>query len=97
MGLLQPLVISEWKWEIISIDFITGFPTITRMHGSIMVVVDKVFNGVHFIPIKSTHKTSGIAKKIMKEIFKLYGLPKIIMSHCDGRFTSNFRRGCSNI
>jgi hypothetical protein len=38
-GLLQPLPIPEWKWEIISMDFITGFPKTQRQNDSIMVVL----------------------------------------------------------
>ena len=54
--LLQPLPILEWKWEVISVDFITGFPMIVRKHDSIMVVVEKLSNEVHFILFKSTYK-----------------------------------------
>ena len=31
-GLLQPLPIPEWKWEIISLDFIIGFPLTQKQH-----------------------------------------------------------------
>ena len=37
--LLQPLQIPEWKWEVIALDFITGFPLNQEQHDSIMVVV----------------------------------------------------------
>jgi hypothetical protein len=40
--LLQPLPIPEWKWEVVTIDFITKLPKMTRKHDSIMVVVDKL-------------------------------------------------------
>lgn len=42
MGLLQPLPILEWKWETISMDFITGFPKTKKNNDSIMVMVEKL-------------------------------------------------------
>ena len=47
IGLLQPLPIPEWKWEVISMDFITGLPMTWRQHDSIMVVVDKLTKAAH--------------------------------------------------
>ena len=61
-----------------------------RQHDSIMVVVDKLTKATHFIPAKSTHATDDIAKIFMKEIFKLHGFPKAIVSNRDVKFTSNF-------
>ena len=49
-GLLQLLPIPEWKWEIISMDFITGLPKNSKHHDSIMVVVDKLSKPAHFTP-----------------------------------------------
>ena len=56
-GLLQPSPVPEWKLEVISMDFITGFPMNWRQHDSIMVVVDKLKRETHLIPVNSTHKT----------------------------------------
>ena len=92
-GLLQPLPVPEWKWKIISMDFITRLSMTWRQHDSIMVVVDKLTKATHFILVKSTHKTDDIAKIFMKEIFKLHGLPKEIVSDRDVKFTSNFWKG----
>ena len=64
-----------------------------RQHDSIMVVVDKLTKESHFIPVKSTHKTDEIAKIFMKDIFKLPGFPKAIVSGRDVKFTSNFWKG----
>ena len=90
LGLLQPFPIPEWKWEVISMDFIIGFPMAMRQHDSIMVVVEKLKKESHFIPFKSTYKADSIAKLFMKEIFRLHGLPKAIISERDTKFTSNF-------
>ena len=74
-------------------DFITGFPMTWRQHDSIMVVVDKLTRAAHFILVKYTHKTDDIAKIFTKEIFKLHGLSKAIVSDIDVKFTSNFWKG----
>jgi hypothetical protein len=55
-----------------------------------MVVVDKLSKVAHFIPVKSTFKAINIANIFMKEIFRLHGMPKEIISDRDTKFTSNF-------
>jgi hypothetical protein len=79
-GLLHPLRILEWKWETISMDFITGLPKSTKHNDAIMVVVDKLSKVAHFILVKSTCKAIDIANIFMKEIFRLHGIPKEIKS-----------------
>ena len=64
-----------------------------RQHDTIMVVVDKLTKASHFIPVKSTYKTDAIAKIFMKDIFRLHGFPKEIVSDRDTKFTSNFCKG----
>ena len=74
-------------------DFNTGLSMTWRQHDSIMVVIDKLTKEAHFIPVKSMHKTDDIANIFMKEIFKLHGLPRAIISDRDVEFTSNFWKG----
>ena len=74
-------------------DFITGLPMTSRQHDSIMVMVDKLTKEAHFISVKSTHKIDDITKIFMKDIFKLHGFPKEIVSNRDVKFTSNFWKG----
>jgi hypothetical protein len=71
-------------------DFITGLPTSARQNDAIMVVVDKLSKSAHFIPIKSTFKEIDIANLFMKDMFRLHGMPKKIMSDRDMKFPSNF-------
>jgi hypothetical protein len=67
-GLLQPLTILEWKWEVVTMDFITKLPIIGKFHDSIMVVVDKLMKVSHFIPLKTTHKATEVVDIFMKEV-----------------------------
>jgi hypothetical protein len=92
-GLLQPLPIPEWKWEVVTMDFITGLPRIAKMHDSIMVVVDKLTKVAHFIPLKTTHQAVDVADIFIREVARLHRIPKMIMSKRDPKFTSNFWKG----
>ena len=89
-GLLQPLPIPDWKWEIISLDFITGLPKNKKQNDYVMVVVDKLSKASHFILVKTTYTTAKIAEIFMKEMFHLHGIPKMIISDRDRKFTGNF-------
>jgi hypothetical protein len=71
-------------------DFITRLSTSTKQNDAIMVVVDKLSKSAHFIPIKSTCKAIDIAQIFMKEVFRLHGMPREIISKRDTKFTSNF-------
>ena len=79
-GLFHPLPILEWKWETISMDFVIGLPKLTKKNDAIMVMVDKLSKFAHFIPVKSIFKAIDIANIFMKEIFRLHGMPKEIVS-----------------
>jgi hypothetical protein len=68
VGFLQPLPIPEWKWEVVTMDFITKLPRTNKQHDSIMVVVDKLTKASHFVPVKLTHKATNIVDVYMKEI-----------------------------
>ena len=55
-----------------------------------MVVVDKLSKETHFILVKTTHKAANITEIFMKQIFRLHGIPKVIISDRDPKFTGNF-------
>jgi hypothetical protein len=60
-GLLQPLQIARWKWDEIRMDFIVGFPCTRTGYDSIWVVVDRLTEAAHFIPVKTTYNSAVLA------------------------------------
>jgi len=89
-GVIQLIVILEWKWKVISMEFITSFSWKASQHDSIMAIVDKLTKVVHFIPVKSTFSTSDVAHVFIKDVVILHGVPKKIVSNRDVNFTSRF-------
>ena len=87
-GLLQPLHIPTQKWFEVSMDFIADLPT-SEGNDSIFVVVDILTRYAHFISISSKAKSIQITDSYVKNIFKLHGFPKVIVSNRDPEFTNN--------
>jgi hypothetical protein len=89
-GLLQPLQIPQWKWDEIGMDFIVGLPRTRADYDSIWVVVDRLTNAAHFIPVKTTDNNAVLAELYMSQIVCLHGIPKKIVSDRGTQFTSHF-------
>ena len=89
-GTLQPLEIPEWKWEQITMDFVSGLPKSPTNHDSIWVIVDRLTKTAHFIPILMTYSMDRLTELYVQHIVRLHGVPKSIVSDRDTRFTSKF-------
>lgn len=89
-GLLQQPEIPEWKWERITMDFVTKLPRTSSGHDSIWVIVDRLTKSAHFLPIREDYTMDKLARLYIKEIVARHGVPISIISDRDSRFTSNF-------
>ncbi|GJT53287.1 putative reverse transcriptase domain-containing protein [Tanacetum coccineum] len=86
-GFLQQPEIPEWKWEKLTMDFVTKLPKSSSGHDTIWVVVDRLTKSAHFLPIREDYKTEKLAKIYTNEIVARHGVPISIISDRDGRFT----------
>ena len=89
-GELQPLPVPAWKWEDVSMDFITGLPKTTKGFDSIWIIVDRLTKQAHFMPVKIVYSASTYADLYTKHIMKLHGVPKTIVSDRGTQFVSKF-------
>ena len=89
-GLLQPIRIPEWKWNQITMDFVVGLPLIGRKHDLVWVVVDRLTRSTHSLPVRTDYLLNKMAELYIKEIVRLHGIPKSIISDRDPRFISRF-------
>ncbi|GKA53151.1 putative reverse transcriptase domain-containing protein [Tanacetum coccineum] len=89
-GLLQQPEIPEWKWDNITMDFITKLPRSKSGHDTIWVVVDRLTKSAHFLATREDYSMEKLARLYIDEIVTRHGVPVSIISDRDGRFTSHF-------
>ena len=87
---LQPLPIVQWKWDHVTMDFMTGFPRTPQSKDSVWVIVDRLTKLAHFLAMRITDSVLALGKLYVKEIVRLHGVPLSTVSDRDPRFTSPF-------
>ncbi|GJU83633.1 putative reverse transcriptase domain-containing protein [Tanacetum coccineum] len=91
-GLLQQPEIPEWKWEKITMDFVSGLPRTPSGYDTIWVIIDRLTKSAHFLPMKKTDSMEKLTQQYLKEIVCRHGVPVSIISDKESRFASGFWR-----
>jgi hypothetical protein len=65
VGLLQPLLIPQWKWDEIGMDFIVSLPRTRAGYDSIWIVVDRLTKAAHFTPVKTSYNSTVLVELYM--------------------------------
>nr|GEU60103.1 putative reverse transcriptase domain, ribonuclease H-like domain, aspartic peptidase domain protein [Tanacetum cinerariifolium] len=104
-GLLVQPTIPGWKWDNITMDFITklpkssqGFVTIWTAAGqdTIWVIVDRLTKSAPFLPMREDDTLEKLTRQYLKEVVSRHGVPVSIISDRDRRFTSHFWKSLNN-
>ncbi|GJS18256.1 hypothetical protein Tco_0412728 [Tanacetum coccineum] len=89
-GLLVQPKIPKWKWENITMDFVTKLPKTASGQDMIWVIVDRLTKSAHFLPAKENDSMEKLTRQYLKEVVSRHGVPVSIISDRDGRFVSQF-------
>ncbi|GKE07363.1 putative reverse transcriptase domain-containing protein, partial [Tanacetum coccineum] len=84
--------IPVWKWERITMDFVSGLPRTPSGYDTIWVIVDRLTKSAHFLPIKKMDSVEKLTRLYLKEIVCRHGVLVLIISDRDSHFTSRFWR-----
>nr|GEU58144.1 putative reverse transcriptase domain-containing protein [Tanacetum cinerariifolium] len=95
-GLLVQPKIPEWKWDNITMDFVTKLPKSSQGYDTIWVIVDRLTKSAIFTPIRETDPINKLARIYLKEVVRRHGIHVSIISDHDPRFASNFWRSLQN-
>ncbi|GJS30704.1 putative nucleotidyltransferase, ribonuclease H [Tanacetum coccineum] len=67
-GLLVQPKIPEWKWENITMDFVTKLPKSPQGHDTIWVIVDRLTKSAIFTPMREIDSMEKLARLYIKEV-----------------------------
>ncbi len=88
---LQPLPVPEERWNTISVDFISELPE-SCGYNAIMVAVDSIGKRAHFTKMLTTVTAAGAANLYLRNVWKLHGLPRKVISDRRPQFVAAFMK-----
>ncbi|GJS96456.1 putative reverse transcriptase domain-containing protein [Tanacetum coccineum] len=91
-AIVQP-EIPQWKWDNITMDFVTKLPRTQSGNNTIWVIVDRLTKSAHFLPMRETDLMDKIARLYLKEVVTRHGIPVSIIGIRDPQFTLKISGG----
>jgi len=88
---LQPLSVLDAQWDMLSINFVVELLE-SSGHDAIMTIMDSVSKRVHFVPMYTTVTVEGAARLFLHYVWKLYSLPRHVVSNCRPQFMASFTK-----
>ncbi|GKC08245.1 putative reverse transcriptase domain-containing protein, partial [Tanacetum coccineum] len=91
-GLLVQPEIPQWKWDNITMDFVTKLPKSSQGYDTIWVIVDRLTKSAIFTPMRETDSMEKLARMYLKEVVTRHGIPVSIIYDRDPRFREDWVR-----
>lgn len=88
--LYQPLPIRKRPWEVIRMDFVFSLPRTQIGHDSIFLMVDRFSKMTHLTPYGKTNDVVHVVELFFREVVKLHGISKRIVSNQNIKFVGHF-------
>ena len=89
-GLLRSLEVGKWKWEHVTMDFVTHLPRTLQRDDAVWVIVDRLTKSAHFLALRMTFTLERFCWLYIREIVQLHGVPVSLVSDRDSRFATHF-------
>ena len=87
-GILQSNKVPDQPWKSIAMDLIKDLPT-SDGYDTVLVVIDRLTKMSHFIPCNESLDARQFATLFLKEIIRLHGIPRDIITDRGSLSTSD--------